>query len=74
MNRDDLSPERKKELLKEIKAFFYEERDEEIGDLAATLFLEFIMEKAAPIIYNQAISDAYRFMSDKLEDLYGLEK
>ncbi len=70
----ELSKERKKELIREIKTYFFEVRDEEIGELAAELFLKFMMEKIGPMFYNQAINDTYLFMSDKIEDLFGMEK
>lgn len=35
-----------------IKAFFQNERDEEIGDLAAMLFVGFILKELGPVFYN----------------------
>lgn len=74
MDRNDLSREKKKQCIEEIKYYFATERDEVIGDMAAELFLGFILDKIGPIIYNQALEDAHRFLSEKLDDLYGLEK
>jgi uncharacterized protein (DUF2164 family) len=74
MNRNDIDREKKKQCIEEIKDYFAAERDEIIGDMAAELILGFILDRIAPIIYNQAIEDAHRFLSDKLDDLYGLEK
>lgn len=69
-----LSEEAKKQAVDDIKEFFIERRDEEIGQLAAELLLDFMIEKIGAVIYNQAIQDAQAFMSGKVEDLYGLEK
>lgn len=73
-NKIKLSKEKREEMMKSIKNYFYEEKDEEIGDLAANLFLDFIIEELASEFYNQGIYDAYSFMNDKLDDLLGLQK
>ena len=59
-------------MLAGIKAFFSSERDEEIGDLAAGLMLDFIIEKLAPEFYNQGVDDAYRYMKESAEDLLSI--
>lgn len=73
MNRHDgavrLTSEQKKEFIRKIKEFFLEERDEEIGELAANIYLDFILEHIAPIIYNAALDDAEQFMRLKLDDI-----
>jgi uncharacterized protein (DUF2164 family) len=74
MDRNDIDREKKKQCIEEIKAYFENERDEMIGDMAAELILGFFLDKIAPVIYNQALEDAHRFLSDKLDDLYGMEK
>jgi len=73
-NRFTLTKERKDELVLEIKNYFSKERDEEIGDLAAVLLLDFILEKIAPEWYNQGVLDAYRYMKDSAEDLLSIRK
>lgn len=55
-----------------IKDFFLTERDEEIGDLAAGLVLDFFMEKLAPEFYNQGVDDSYRYVKDAAEDLLSI--
>lgn len=56
-----------------IKEYFYNEREEELGDLAADMILTFFMEKLAPSIYNKGIEDAYTFMNDKIQDLFEIQ-
>lgn len=68
-----MTEERRKAMLASIKAYFRQEREEDLGDLGALLILDFFMEKLAPPIYNQGLEDAHRFMNEKLEDLYGLQ-
>lgn len=70
----NLSQELKKQAIDDIKRYFSENREEEIGQLAAELLLDFMCEKVGAVIYNQAIRDAHTFMSEKVEDLYALEK
>jgi len=58
----------------EIKDYFSSEREEEIGDLAAGLIVDFIIEKLAPEFYNQGVYDSHHFMRDATEDLLALRK
>lgn len=67
----ELSKEQKKQAVQDIRAYFACEREEEIGDLAAGLILDFIAEKLGPYFYNQAITDVQKYMSEKVEDMYG---
>jgi uncharacterized protein (DUF2164 family) len=70
----DISKEKRIELRDKIKAYFQNERDEEIGDLAASLILDFVIEELAPEFYNQGIFDAYKYFSDRTEDILGLQR
>lgn len=70
----ELSREKREQLISEIQHYFLKERDEELGNLAAAMILDFFMEKIALHFYNQGIEDAYQFISEKLEDLHGLHK
>jgi len=70
----NISREKREDLINEIKTFFYEERDEEIGDLAAGIVLDFFMDKLAVEFYNEGINDSYRYMQDRVEDLLGIQK
>jgi uncharacterized protein (DUF2164 family) len=64
-----LSKEKKDEMTNSLKNFFVNERDEELGDLAANLILKFITEELAPEFYNQGVYDAYKYISDRNEDV-----
>lgn len=66
-----LSKVTKKQLIESIKRYFEEKLDEEIGDLKASLFLDFCLEEICPSVYNRAIIDARSFMEDKLSDIEG---
>lgn len=58
----------------EIKRYFLDERGEELGDLAALLMLEFFADKLAPHFYNAGVQEAHDFMTQKLEDIFELNK
>jgi uncharacterized protein (DUF2164 family) len=74
MKNIELSKEVRQDLTGSIKDFFARERDEELSDFKAAAVLDFILETAGPHIYNQAVADAHALMTDRLDDLYGLEK
>ena len=67
--RITLSKEKKDEMISGIKNFFLNERDEELGDLAAILILKFITEELAPEFYNQGVYDAYKYINERNEDV-----
>jgi len=69
-----ITKERKDEMVARIQNFFLKEREEEMGDLAAGLILDFILEKLAPEFYNQGIDDAHKYMQDAAEDLLSIRK
>ncbi len=66
-----LSKDTQQELIPSIKRYFVEHMDEEIGDLKASLLLEFCLKEIGPSIYNQAIADAQVYLHDKVTDLDG---
>lgn len=70
--RITLSKEKKAEMILAIKDYFLDERDEEIGDLAANLILNFIVKDLAPEFYNQGVYDAYKYINDMSEDLLAI--
>ncbi len=71
-SRINLTPETKREMTAAIKDFFLNERDEEMGDLAANMLLNFITDRLGPEYYNQGVADAQKFISEKADDLYAL--
>ncbi|WP_425449349.1 DUF2164 domain-containing protein [Dethiothermospora halolimnae] len=72
-NRIEIKDDRKENMIKEIKRYFFQERDEDLGDLAATMVLDFFIKELAPQIYNQGIEDAYSYITDKIEDLHAIK-
>jgi uncharacterized protein (DUF2164 family) len=69
-----LTKEKRDDMLSEIKNYFLKEREEEIGDLAAGLFLDFILEKLAREFYNRGVLDSHHYMQDATEDLLSIQR
>lgn len=73
-----LPKEQKDILTKRVQEYFYEERAEEIGNLAAESILDFMIKEVSPVIYNQAIYDARNLVKERMmsleDDLYALEQ
>jgi len=68
------SKEEKNLIIEKIIKYFFNEKNEEIGVLAATLLLEFICENIAPHFYNLGIRDSIAYLQERVEDMYSLEK
>ena len=64
-----LSDIQREKLQDEIKAFYLDERGEEIGIIAQMQVLELFEQKMAPIIYNKALDDAKRWFSQMMDNL-----
>lgn len=58
--------EQKMKIIGLIQQYFRDERDEEIGALAAELLLDFILKQVGPFIYNQAINEVQFMLNQKL--------
>lgn len=64
-----LPEDTRKELVILIKDHFATEHDQEIGDLRASFFLDFVLEVIGPSVYNQAIKDAQAKLHLAVTDL-----
>ena len=73
-----LSDSQKERLNAEIKAFYLDERGEEIGMIEQMQLLELFERKMAPVIYHKALDDAKQWfvqMMDNMDsDYYTLYK
>jgi len=73
-----LKKEQQEKLILEIKAFFIDQREEEIGDLQAEILCDFLIEKVGAEVYNRGLHDAKawfdKYWQDKEADFYTLEK
>jgi uncharacterized protein (DUF2164 family) len=73
-NKIMIDKDKRKHMIKTIQNYFDNERQETLGDLAASLILDFIIEELGPEFYNQGVLDSYKYMNDRTEDLLGLQK
>lgn len=63
-----LSEAQKKKLNEEIKAFYLDQRGEEIGMIEQMQLFELFEQHLAPIIYNRALDDAKQWFSQMMEN------
>lgn len=73
-NKIKLSKEKRVEMITSIKNYFQNEREEELGDLASGMILNFFIEELADEFYNQGVWDSHVYMTDRVEDLLGIQK
>lgn len=74
-NKDfNISRDEKEKMKEEIKKFFYEERDEDLGDLASEIVLDFFIEKLAKDFYNLGVNDAKSYFEERLENVLEIQK
>ena len=55
---DRIDYQRRRAMVRELQAWLLEERDEELGELAAGFLLDFVLDLAGPDLYNAALTDA----------------
>lgn len=67
----EFSSDTRKSLIASIKHYFIEGLDQDIGDLKATLVLDFILREIGPAIYNNAVSDVQARMQEIVSELDG---
>ena len=68
-----LTKEQRTDMVSSVKKYFKQERGEEIGDLGAGLLLNFVIDKLAPVFYNQGVSDSSKYMNDRVEDMMSIQ-
>jgi uncharacterized protein (DUF2164 family) len=73
-----LPRENKEQIISNLKDYFYNDRSEEIGDLAAENLLDFVLKEIGPYFYNQGVKDAKELCDQKMisldEDIQSLER
>ena len=51
--------------------FFEEELDVDLGEMKTVLVLDYMLKDIGPLVYNQAIKDAEKFVAERVMDLEG---
>ena len=64
-----LKAETQARFIASIKRFFAETLDDDIGDLKASLLLDFVLREMGPSIYNRAVADAQARIQDTVLEL-----
>ena len=72
-SRIKLTKEKREDMISAIKYYFDKERDEELGDLASNMILDFIIKELAPEFYNQGVTDSQKYMNDRVEELLSIQ-
>ena len=67
-----LPDEARKLAIASIRRHFRDELDQDVGDLKATLVLDFFLAELGPSFYNMGVADAKAFFSERTEDLGAL--
>ncbi|ORE87227.1 hypothetical protein ATO7_09307 [Oceanococcus atlanticus] len=74
----EFTQEEKDAIVNQIKLYFSEELDQEIGQFQAEFLLDFFAEKIGGAFYNVGLRDARAVLEGKLQDiddaLYEIEK
>jgi uncharacterized protein (DUF2164 family) len=65
----ELAKDVKQRLVASIQRYVSENLETDIGELQASLFLQFCTEEIGPAVYNQAVADAQRYMQERAQDL-----
>lgn len=69
MTYSPFTEEERRKAIDEIIAFFSNERDEEIGVVAAGVVLDFFLSTFGVELYKKGIRQAQDMLKNKLEDL-----
>ncbi len=65
----ELPKQQRADAIASIKRYCDENLPEPIGDLPASLLLDFFLEEIGAVIYNRAIADAQTRMQQRVTDL-----
>ena len=67
-----LPDDARKRAIASLQRFFDEELGQEIGDLKASLVLDYFLVELGPAVYNRALADATTFFTERAADLGAL--
>jgi len=68
----ELSENAREQAVASVRKYFKEELDQEIGELKASLVVDYFLTELGPVVYNAAISDARAFFDERAADLGAL--
>ena len=65
----EIAKEARKEAVASIERWFLEEREEKIGNIAASALLGFFLEEIGPLVYNRAVADVQERLAARVSEL-----
>lgn len=68
----ELTKEQRKEAVGSVQHYFERNLPEPVGELAAGLLLDFLLQEVGPLIYNKAVSDAQTRMQAAIAEVDGV--
>jgi uncharacterized protein (DUF2164 family) len=67
----ELPQDTRRRLIDSIRRYVAETMDDEIGELQASLLLDFCLREIGPCVYNQAVRDVQTRLHEAVTDLDG---
>jgi uncharacterized protein (DUF2164 family) len=67
----ELSKPSRTDAIASLQRYFEENFSEPLGEMPASLLLNYILEEIGPVIYNRAIVDAQARLQERVSDLNG---
>ena len=78
MSKIEFSSEERAALVQQLRLYFTEELDQEIGQFDAEFLLDFISDELGPYFYNRGLYDAQAVLEKRMESvaeaIFELEK
>lgn len=68
----ELSNDVRKQAIASIRRHLHEEFDQDIGDLKASVLLDYFLAELGPSLYNMGVADAKAVLVERVEDLASL--
>lgn len=65
----EMSKEKRTEVISSIQRYFEKNMEEKIGNMAAGLLLDFLLEELGPIVYNKAVADVQARMQLRVMEI-----
>ena len=65
----EISKEARQQAVQSIERWFQEERDEKIGNIAASALLGFFLDEIGPLVYNRAVADVQERLAARVSEL-----
>ena len=65
----EIAKEARQQAVQSIERWFLDERDEKIGNIAASALLGFFLEEIGPLVYNRAVADVQERLGARIAEL-----